>query len=231
MLIGVPVVIAVALVVALVGVNLTGAGKASADAIEPGSGSAVQAELAGIPQEANIIGDADAPVLVTEYLDLRCPVCAAWSARELPVILAAQVHPGRIRFERRIWPILGPDSERAAEGAEAAGAQGKLFAFSEVWFRNQRPETEDYANDEFLVAVAREAGLDVARFQRDLASMRSKELETASGVGANAATVKRLGLTGTPAFVVADAKGRIQVLRQYASSDELGTAIAQALAR
>lgn len=227
-LVGGTLVLVAALVTLAIGLSVVGG---QPDGPAPGSGASVAGLLKDLPEQGGVIGRADAPVIVTEYADLRCPICAVWSARELPAILAAQVHPGRVRLERRIWPILGPDSDRAALGAAAAADQDKLWAFSETWYANQRPETSDYATDEFMTGIAREAGLDVDRFAADLDRHRKSAADPASPVAATKAAARTLKLTGTPAFVIADRQGRIQVIPQYASADELGTAISQALAR
>jgi protein-disulfide isomerase len=41
----------------------------------------------GIPERNGVLGQANAPVTVTEYLDLQCPVCANASRTVLPTVI------------------------------------------------------------------------------------------------------------------------------------------------
>src|SRR5699024_3517391 len=45
------------------------------------------------------IGDVDAPVVLTEWIDLRCPFCASFSRDTLPVLIEEYVDTGRVRIE------------------------------------------------------------------------------------------------------------------------------------
>lgn len=225
LLVGAPIVAVVAVVVALIGLSLSGA--SSVRDVTVTGGPQIAGMLEGLPQEGAFLGDADAPVTVTEYVDLRCPACARYAIDQLPLLIDSQVRPGRIRLERRVWPILGPDSESAAIAASAALAQNRLWDYTEVWFANQQPEDNDYVDDEFVLDVAREAGLDVSRFQGDL------ETGVASSAGLIAATdeaARALDLRATPSLVVTDAEGRSETLQGYPQPGELERAIAAALA-
>ena len=60
-------------------------------------------------------------------------------------------------------------------------------------------ETRGRVNGERALAVAKEMGLDVAKLQKDMESAEVKET-----IQANVILGDKLGLTGTPAFVVGD---------------------------
>jgi uncharacterized OsmC-like protein len=109
----------------------------------------------------HVRGPASADVTVVEYGDFACPSCR----RAHPMVkdlLAA--HPD-VCFVFRANPRshLFPDAAPAAEGAEAAAAQGKFWEMHDRLF-----ETEDGLARANLVAMARELKLDVARFERAL---------------------------------------------------------------
>src|SRR6202158_5370591 len=69
-------------------------------------------------------GDLEAPVTLVEYGDYECPYCGAAHPMTKKLIAVAP-----IRFVFRHFPIttLHPHAELAAEAAEAAGAQGKVW--------------------------------------------------------------------------------------------------------
>ncbi len=87
---------------------------------------------------------------------------------------------------------MHPHSERAAEAAEAAGAQGNFWKMHETLFQNQQA-----LEDEDLVRYASSLGLDEVRLIREVES------------GAYATRVRddfksgvRAGVNGTPTFFV-----------------------------
>lgn len=143
----------------------------------------------------HIQGTADAPVTLLEYGDYECPYCGG----AYPIIKQAQERLGnRLRFVFRNFPITTshPHSEQAAEAAEAAAAQGKFWEMHDHLYEHQQRLT-----DPDLHGYAEELGLDVERFERELAAHvhadRVRE-DFMSGV--------RSGVNGTPSFYVNGAK-------------------------
>jgi protein-disulfide isomerase len=76
--------------------------------------------------------------------------------------------------------------------AAAAGRQGKFWEFHDKLFANQQE-----LNPDAYKRYAQELGLDVARFEKDLA-----DPELRKKVDADRAEALLLGVTGTPAFFV-----------------------------
>ena len=110
----------------------------------------------------HILGPPTAPVTLVEYGDFECPNCAA----AYPVIRGLVESVGdRLRFVFRHFPIvLSHDhAEKAAEAAEAAGAQGKFWEMHNILFQHQ-----DDLDRESLVSYAGGLGLDVERFRNEL---------------------------------------------------------------
>lgn len=101
------------------------------------------------------------------------------------------VEDGTLRVEWRDFPALGQESVNAALAARAAQAQGKFWEYHDLLFQNQSAGF----SDEQLVALAREAGLDVEKFEADFRSGKFED-EVAQDFeqGQNA------GISGTPAF-------------------------------
>jgi protein-disulfide isomerase len=152
--------------------------------------------FAGIPQKGVVLGNPKARVTLTEFADLQCPVCKAYTLDVLPTLVRRYVRAGKVRMVFRNISILGPDSRVAAEGGAAAALQNKLWQFADRFYHDQREENSGYVNDGFIRQVATQVpGLDAAKLlgQRKLAAAH-QQLATAT----TAAQVK--GVNATPTF-------------------------------
>jgi formate-nitrite transporter family protein len=134
----------------------------------------------------------DGAVELVEFADFQCPYCRD-ALPSLKRVLERL--DGRVRLRFRHFPIerKHPRALRTAEAAEAAAAQGAFWPMHDLLFAHQRE-----AEDADLVRYGGQLGLDVARFEADLASGRMLE-----PVRADRAAGEELGVTGTPAFFVA----------------------------
>ena len=133
------------------------------------------------------VGDLAGAVTVVEFFDYRCGYCK----RSVDAVRQAIAKSG-VRVELRDYPILGADSENASRLALAAGLQGR---YEEAHFALMERE-----GDFGLGAVAdlaSQLNIDAARLETD---MRSAEVS--ERIEANRALAQRLGVTGTPAFLV-----------------------------
>src|SRR5919106_1732781 len=78
-----------------------------------------------IKESDHVRGAATAPVTLVEYGDFECPLCG----QAFPAVKLIQQRFGdQLRFVYRHFPLkVHPNAQRAAEAAEAAGAQGKFW--------------------------------------------------------------------------------------------------------
>jgi protein-disulfide isomerase len=143
----------------------------------------------------HIQGPADAAVTLVEYGDYECPYCGA----AYPIVKELQARMGdRLRFVFRNFPITTshPHAEQAAEAAEAGAAQGRFWEMHDLLYENQTQ-----LRDQDLHGYAEQLGIDVGRFDKDLAehvhAPRVRE-DFMSGV--------RSGVNGTPSFYVNGAR-------------------------
>ncbi len=83
--------------------------------------------------DSPVLGAADAPVTLVEFLDPECESCAAFSPAVKKIM---SQYDGKVRLVVRYMP-LHPNSLRAATLTEAAGEQGKYWQMQELLFQKQ----------------------------------------------------------------------------------------------
>jgi formate-nitrite transporter family protein len=139
----------------------------------------------------HVEGPAGARVTLVEYGDFECPSCG--EAFQVLQQVKRAFGPN-LRFVFRHFPLRSshPHALAAAKAAEAAAAQGKFWPMYERLFQHQ---TELADSD--LLRHARKLGLDLERFQRDLAS-RTAEVRIREDLASGA----RSGVNGTPTLFI-----------------------------
>jgi protein-disulfide isomerase len=187
--------------------------------------ASVDSLVNGIPQEGLVLGDPKAKVELIEYGDLQCPVCKAYSEEILPAVIENQVKNGQAKLTFRNFIIIGPQSAPAGAAALAAGTQGRGWNYLELFYRNQGKENSGYADDEFLTAVAKGAGVkDIAQWQKERAGKKFTEEVTTTSEQAHT-----FGFTGTPSFAIkGPSSNGTELLGTPSSPGELEEAIEKA---
>jgi len=199
--------VAVAAVVIAAVVSSSG-GSSPAPATPAAGGSApTNALFTGIPEQNGVLGDPSAPVTITEFVDLQCPICAETSRTTLPQLIQNQVKTGKVKLDARALQFIGPDSVRAARVAAGAREQGRLWPFLAAFYAAQGQENSGYATDAFLRSVAQSAGVNadeaLAYAQTDAAADQLNQ--------ANSEAQTR-GIDSTPTFVVTGKDGKAHVV-------------------
>lgn len=142
-------------------------------------------------------GDVDAPVVIIEYADYRCPFCASWG-RDVQPALQDLIDDGTVRFEFRDRVLFGEDSEATALAARAAGEQGMYWEYHDAVFAAAPDSGHPDMPREKLVGLAEEIGIpDLATFEADLDSDELREAMEADNAEADS-----LGVRSTPTFLV-----------------------------
>lgn len=161
--------------------------------------SAVKAQTAAIADNADALfrsetspvgGNPKGDVTLVEFFDYACGFCK----RANPERDKAVAADGKVRIVFKEFPILGPGSAIAARAALAARGQGKYEPFHEALMDHQGP-----LNDAAVMKVAESVGLDTERLRKD---MESKAIT--AEIEANKELAQKLGISGTPAFIVGD---------------------------
>ncbi|MGC1166146.1 MAG: thioredoxin domain-containing protein [Solirubrobacterales bacterium] len=213
--------LAIVAVAILIVVN--GNKESGGDAQNLDGATAIDDLVGGIPQQGLVLGNPTAKVELIEYGDLQCPVCKAYSEDFLPQIIENQVKAGEAKLTFRNFAFIGEQSTPAGAAALAAGSQGRGWQFLELFYRNQGIENSGYADDEFLTAVARGAGVkDIARWNQERKSSKLTDEVTAT-----TAEAQKLGFTGTPSFALKGPDG-LELLGTPSAPEEVEEAIEEA---
>jgi protein-disulfide isomerase len=187
-----------ALVVVVVLIVVNGSSDSGGDAENIKDVSLVDKIFAGIPQKNMVLGDPKAKVELIEYGDLQCPICKSYSEEFLPPIIEGQIKEGKAKLVFRNFTIIGPQSTPAGAAMLAAGAQNRGWEYLELFYRNQGKENSGYADDAFLTAIAKGAGVkNIAKWETE-----RKGTEFTDQVTATTEEAQRLGFTGTPSFAI-----------------------------
>ena len=145
----------------------------------------------------NFLGSPTAAVTVEEFADFQCGACAATH----PVMKEIQsIYGSRIRFVFRNFPLDIPAHDKAYEAAtaaEAAGMQGKFWAMQDQLFQNQQAWSMNPDYRKLWSDYADRIGLDVQRFQSDLAGLATK-----TRVDQDRARGRALSVGSTPSIFI-----------------------------
>jgi protein-disulfide isomerase len=188
-------IVAVAIAISQAG-GSSGGSSAGDDGAVRGAGEA-RALFRGIPQHGIVLGDAHAPVTLTEFADLQCPFCRDYTLAVLPALVRRYVRTGKVRMVFGNLSFIGPDSERAARMAAAAGLQDRLWEFTDLVYRNQAAENSGYVTDAYLRKVAEGAAVNTgAAFEAATGAAVGGQLDAA------ARQARRFQIDSTPSFVL-----------------------------
>jgi len=143
------------------------------------------------PGRDHVRGGGDDPAVLLIYGDYLCPYC-----RRLRAVIERLRHAmgDRMAYVFRHFPNehAHPGADFASEAAEAAARQGKFWEMHDALYGREPPLTHDH-----VVEAAREIGLDMDRFARDLA-----DPELRKPIEADLADGRVNGVTGTPTIFV-----------------------------
>ena len=145
----------------------------------------------------NQSGSPTATVTLEEFADFQCPQCAA----KHPVLNEIKsTYGSRIHFIYRNYPLPMHDkSYEAAVAAQAAGMQNpnKFWEMQNLLFSNQDRWKEDPNYKQTWKDYAQKIGLDISKWETDMAGIGAKSL-----VDADIQRGKSLGINSTPTLYI-----------------------------
>ncbi|GJE58483.1 DsbA family protein [Methylobacterium trifolii] len=151
-----------------------------------------QAALMNSPHDV-VAGNPAGDITMVEFFDYNCGYCR----KALTDVQALIKGDPKLRVVIKDFPVLGPESVEASQMAVAAKQQlkgDKVFEFHQKLL-----ESKGRVNAAKAVQVAKEMGLDIVRLQKD-----AQGPEVKAALAENRGLGDKLGLSGTPAFVIGD---------------------------
>ena len=160
------------------------------------------------PFDGAVLGNPKGRKVLVEFADYACGYCRR-SEADVEAMIAADPD---LKVVVRLLPIIGPQSEPAARMGLAAARQGRYAAYHKAIYSGASP------SDQSIAAAANVARLDAGAAKTQIADTRvTDELQQ------NMALARRLGINGTPSWVVGD-----QLLSGAIGREKLEAAVAQA---
>jgi protein-disulfide isomerase len=139
------------------------------------------------------MGAATAPVTLVEFTDYQCPFCKRFHERTWPELKSKYIDTGKVRYIVRDMPLsFHSQAMPAAIAAECAGQQGQFWPVHEALFNGQ-----ESLSAAMIKQTAAKFGVASEAFERCRADPRIK-----AGVDADTAEAEKIGVNGTPGFVL-----------------------------
>lgn len=172
---------------------------------EPPAFTPVSVTLDSSSADDFVLGDPNAPVTIMEFFDYLCGYCEMFHDQIFPDIKKSLIDTGKVRFIFRDFPISGEQaSVRAAAFADCAGKQGRYLEAHDALFQSYEAVAAGKIEE-----VAKEiGGLTVAKLTQCMESpeykspLTAEELTPSKELAADIEEGNRLGIDGTPAFLV-----------------------------
>jgi protein-disulfide isomerase len=139
-----------------------------------------------------MLGSKDGDVAFVEFFDYNCGYCK----RAMADMLDLMKNDPKLKVVLKEFPVLGEGSVEAAKVAVAVRMQdptGKKY----LDFHQKLLGGRGVADKARAMAAAKDAGLDTARIEKDLASPEVK-----ATIEENMKLAEEMGLNGTPSYVI-----------------------------
>jgi protein-disulfide isomerase len=148
--------------------------------------------------QARQLGDPKAKVVIVEYSDFECPMCA----RIEPTIhQIMDIYKGKTRLIYKYYPLtrIHQNAMPAAHAAECAAAQGRFWPYHDRLFETQTAWASLQDPTTSFMAIAQEVNLDLSKFSACRADPQ-REIPIEQDVK----EAQERQVTATPTFFVGD---------------------------
>jgi protein-disulfide isomerase len=158
---------------------------------------------------SHIEGKGSTGVTLVEFGDYQCPYCSIYYPTVKQIVAE---YNDKITFQFVNFPLpnLHQNAFSAARAAEAADKQGKFWEMHDIIYTNSDPNgakgwVASNAPSSIFNQYAQQLGLNIDQFKKDYASSAVND-----AINADMTKGNKLGIEGTPAFMVNGKKVTIQ---------------------
>ena len=146
-----------------------------------------------------LIGDAAAPIEITEYADYQCPGCANFDQVQWPVVVTSLIKTGKVRWRYRDFPLdnLHSHTRVAAHAAACADEQGKFWEVKGLLFGRQNDWAPIGDPMPVFKEIVQGSGMD---YDKWLGCMQSAKF--AGRIQASQDEGTKIGINETPSFLI-----------------------------
>ncbi|MFM9903596.1 MAG: DsbA family protein [Pyrinomonadaceae bacterium] len=156
-------------------------------------------------------GNPNGDVTIVVFFDYNCGYCK----KTLPELQGIVAKDPSLRVIYKEFPILGPQSQTAAQAAMAAARQGKYVEFHNALI------AADGAGEDVIKNISHKLGIDYAKLQKDMIDLKLNQ-----ALDANLKLAEALDIQGTPAYIVGD-----QIIPGAIDADALGRLVGEQRAK
>jgi protein-disulfide isomerase len=221
---------AVAVVAVLIAVS--SGGNKSETGLQKGKGqsttvAAVESLLKGIPQSGARLGNPKAPVTMTYYGDLECPICQDFTLNGgFSQLISNEVRSGKVQVVYKAFETATHDPtvfKTQQVAALAAGAQNRFWNYAELFYHEQGQEDTNYVTEAYLQGLAEQIpGLNLTTWEAD-----RNDAALATQVATDVQSGTTAGVQGTPTLVFTGPKGQAATPESVPTYANLQQAIKQ----
>jgi len=164
--------------------------------------SPIDSSLPPVKSAGYTIGNASAPVEVTEFGDFECPACGNFSTLTEPDIRKRYVNTGKVLWRFIDFPLSGHrNTWPASRAAACADEQGKFWEFHDALYQTQDQWNGEATSnpDKFMKQLGKQLGLNTSQFDQCVDTKK-----TQAKVQAHYALAVARKVQQTPTFVVGD---------------------------
>jgi protein-disulfide isomerase len=169
--------------------------------------SPIDTTLPKVESQGYVIGDSTARLEITEFGDFECPACGHFATITEPDIRKKFVGSGLVRWRFIDYPLsVHKNTWQASRAAACADEQGHFWEFHDQLYATQDQWNGEATDnpDKFMKQLARQMGLDAAKFDQCVDSKKYQ-----AKIQAHLALGDARKINSTPTFII----GTTQVAR------------------
>jgi len=170
----------------------------------PAAPPAAPAASSAATLSPHVLGKADAPVLMNEYVSLTCPHCAEFYTSVLPDLEKQYVDTGKVRIA--LHEFARDATDLKAFALARCMPDDEYFPFIGVLFGNQQAWIMAPDPDKILIQYAKLGGLSE---DRAVACLGDTKTQDAIAAGVKEAQDK-FGIQSTPTFLLSPGSEKIE---------------------